>query len=191
MTAPQTPPKEAKQVRVWPRVLGMVLVLALSVLILLYQDTLREMAPYGYAGVFFITLVANASVILPLPGLVLPFALGAVLHPFWVAMAAAAGATLGELSGYVLGLSGQAFVEDYRIYRRLKTLMERYGPWVILATALLPLPLFDFVGILAGATRWPLWRFLFWVFLGKAIKMLVVTYFGGLLLPWLGVVSPY
>ncbi len=168
------------------RVLGILLVLALSLLVLFFQETLRSMAPYGYAGVFFVTLAANASVILPLPGLVLPFTMGAVLHPFWVAVAAAAGASLGELSGYLLGFSGQAFIEDYRIYQRLKQLMLRYGPWVVLITAILPLPLFDFVGILAGATRWPLPRFLFWVFLGKLLKMLAITYFGGWILPWMG-----
>lgn len=168
------------------RVLGIVFVIALSLGVLFAQETLRRWAPYGYLGVFFITLMANASVILPMPGLVLPFAMGAVLHPFWVAMAAAAGATLGELSGYLLGFSGQAFVEDYQLYQTLKALMVRYGPWVLFLTALLPLPLFDFVGILAGATRWPLHRFLFWVFLGKATKMLIITYFGGWILPWLG-----
>ncbi len=168
------------------RLLGIFVVLALSVGVLLAQEAIRRWAPYGYLGVFIITLMANASIILPMPGLVLPFTLGAVLHPFWVAMAAAAGATLGELSGYLLGFSGQAFVEDYHLYQTLKALMTRYGPWVLFLTALLPLPLFDFVGILAGATRWPLHRFLFWVFLGKAAKMLIITYFGGWILPWLG-----
>ncbi len=183
--ASSSSPQDARK-QVVLRVLGMLLVLALSFLVLWFQESLRRMAPYGYAGVFFLTLAANASVILPLPGLVLPFTMGAVLHPFWVAVAAAAGAALGELSGYILGFSGQAFVENYRIYQRLKALMRRYGPWAVLITAILPLPLFDFVGILAGATRWPLHRFLFWVFLGKLIKMLAITYFGGWLLPWMG-----
>ena len=170
----------------WKNVLGILVVVALSGAALLFRDGLRKWAAYGYFGLFLITLASNASVILPLPGLVLPFTLGAVLHPFWVAVVAALGAALGELSGYLLGLSGRAFIEDYRLYRRLKALMSRYGEGLLFVTAMLPLPIFDFVGIMAGMARIPLLRFLLWVFLGKLVKMLAVTYFGGWLLPWLG-----
>lgn len=173
----------------WRNVLGVLFVTAISVAVLVLQQDIRRLAPYGYLGVFLLTLASNASVILPLPSLVLPFAMGAVLSPFWVAVAAAAGATLGELSGYMLGLSGKAFVEDWRLYQRLKALMGRYGVWVVFLAAVVPVPVFDLVGILAGAARWPLPRFLFWVFFGKCLKMLMVTYFGDWILPWLGIAA--
>ncbi len=173
-----------RQRRAW-RVVALALVLALSVAIVVFQDWWVRFRAYGYLGLFLITFLSNATVIFPAPGLVLPFSMGAVLHPFWVAVVAAAGATAGELSGYLAGFSGQAFVEDYRAYRRVRDLMRRYGDGVIFALAVLPTPLFDLAGIVAGATRIPLQRFVLWTFAGKLLKMLAVTYAGDWFLAWL------
>jgi len=175
---------DVRRRRTW-RILALVLVLALSVAIVLFQDWWVRFRAYGYLGLFLITLLSNATVIFPAPGLVLPFSMGAVLHPFWVAVVAAAGATAGELSGYLAGFSGQAFVEDYRAYRRVRALMQRYGDGVIFVLAALPTPLFDLAGIVAGATRIPLRRFVLWTFAGKLVKMLAVTYAGDWFLAWL------
>ncbi len=183
--SPSVAPSGAeRRQRAW-RVAALVLVLALSVAIVIFQDWWVRFRAYGYLGLFLITLLSNATVIFPAPGLVLPFSLGAVLHPFWVAVVAAAGATAGELSGYLAGFSGQAFVEDYRAYRRVRALMRQYGDGVIFALAVLPTPLFDLAGIVAGATRIPLQRFVLWTFAGKLVKMLAVTYAGDWFVAWL------
>ncbi|NPA30403.1 MAG: VTT domain-containing protein [Chloroflexi bacterium] len=187
---PGTPSPPAAQVagerrrRTW-RILALALVLALSVAIILFQDWWVRFRTYGYLGLFLITMLSNATVIFPAPGLVLPFSMGAVLHPFWVALVAALGATVGELSGYLAGFSGQAFVEDYRAYHRVRALMQRYGDGVLFVLAALPTPLFDLAGIVAGATRIPLRRFVLWTFAGKLVKMLAVTYAGDWFLAWL------
>ncbi len=167
------------------RIVALGLVLALSVAIVAFQDQWARFRAYGYVGLFLITLLSNATVIFPAPGLVLPFSMGAVLHPFWVAVVAAAGATAGELSGYLAGFSGQALVEDHRAYRRVRRLMRRYGDLVLFVLAALPTPLFDLAGIVAGATRIPLRRFVAWTFAGKLLKMLAVTYAGDVFLAWL------
>ncbi len=170
--------------RAW-RLAGLALVVLLSIAIVVFRDHWQRFQAYGYVGLFLITLLANATVIFPAPGLVLPFSMGAVLHPFWVAVVAAAGATTGELSGYLAGLSGQAFIEDYRAYHHVRGLMRRYGDGVIFVLAFLPTPLFDLAGIVAGATRVPLRRFVLWTFAGKLLKMLAVTYAGDWLVGWL------
>ena len=58
-----------------------------------------------------LSILANGTVILPAPGVIFVFAMGAIFNPFWVAVAAGAGAALGELTGYLVGFSGQAVVE--------------------------------------------------------------------------------
>jgi len=114
--ASSSSPQDARK-QVVLRVLGILLVLALSFLVLWFQESLRRMAPYGYAGVFFLTLAANASVILPLPGLVLPFTMGAVLHH---PMAAA--------PFPVLGLPGQAHQNaGHHLLRGMATSMDGIG----------------------------------------------------------------
>ena len=54
---------------------------------------------FGYPGIFLVALLANATVLIPLPGLMVTTAMGAVFNPFWVAIAAGLGAGIGELSG--------------------------------------------------------------------------------------------
>ena len=188
MSAPSSPSSaqqtQKRRRRAW-RLAALLFVLVLSVVIVLFRDWWVRFQAYGYVGLFVITFLTNATVIFPAPGLVLPFSMGAVLHPFWVAVVAAAGATAGELSGYLAGFSGQAFVEDYRAYRRVGDLMRRYGDGVIFLLAALPTPLFDLAGIVAGATRIPLRRFVLWTFAGKLVKMLAVTYAGDWFLAWL------
>ncbi len=88
---------------VWARPLILILLIGLTVLILWMGGQIQQLGRYGYPGIFLLNLLANATVILPLPGVVVTSAFGAVLNPFWVSIAAGTGAALGELSGYFAG----------------------------------------------------------------------------------------
>ena len=52
-------------------------------------------------------VVANATLLLPAPGIAVVFAMGSVFNPFLVSLAAGTGAAVGEMSGYAAGFSGQ------------------------------------------------------------------------------------
>lgn len=165
------------------RVLAIVFVVGISILIFLYRDQAEQLAQYGYLGIFFLSILANATIILPAPGIAIVFAMGGVFNPIGVALAAAAGAAIGELSGYLAGFGGQAVIKDMSSYNRIYTWMHAHRSLSFLAIFLLaaiPNPLFDFAGIAAGALRIPIWQFLFWAFLGKTLKMLLFAYAGSI-----------
>jgi len=165
--------------RQWlPHAAGLLLVAGISAVIYTQRDTIAHLQAYGYPGLFLFSLLTNASVIIPVPGLVLPYMLGAVFNPWGVALAAGSGAALGELTGYLAGWSGKFVIEDTRRYAQIREWMARYGGLVIFVLAYLPLPLMDLAGIAAGATRMPIARFLFWCLLGKILKMLTVAALG-------------
>jgi hypothetical protein len=90
----------------------MLLVIALTVVLVIYRDQIQALQAYGYPGIFLFSILANATILIPIPGVVFTSAMGAVFNPFWVSVAAGAGAALGELSGYLAGFSGQAVVEN-------------------------------------------------------------------------------
>jgi hypothetical protein len=46
-------------------------------------------------------------------------------------------------------------------------------------------PLFDIAGATAGVLRMPVGIFLFWTWIGKTLKMLVIAYAGSASLDWL------
>jgi membrane protein YqaA with SNARE-associated domain len=49
--------------------------------------------------------------------------------------------------------------------------------------ALLPLPLFDVAGTVAGVCKMPIAKFITACFLGKTLKMLTVAFIGQLVIP--------
>lgn len=168
------------------RIVSLVFVIAISIYVYSIRDNARELAMYGYPGIFLFSVLANATLLLPAPGIALVFAMGAVFDPFGVSLAAASGATVGELSGYLAGFSGQVVVERVDMYDRLTRWMEIHrgrSYLTVLVLAFLPNPFFDIAGFVAGALRIPILGFLISVFVGKMGKMLILAYAGAGVLP--------
>jgi membrane protein YqaA with SNARE-associated domain len=166
------------------RVLALVFVIGLMVLLFLFRDQVRHLEKYGYLGIFLISIVANATVLIPLPGVFFTSTMGAIFNPFWVAIAAGSGSALGELSGYLLGFSGQTVVARTMWHERIESWMGKYGDITILLLAFIPNPLFDMAGMTAGALKMPIYRFLFWTLIGKTLKMMMFAYGGATISGW-------
>jgi len=149
-----------------------------TIILVLNRDQIQYFARLGYLGVFLISILANATIILPLPGVVFTSAMGMVYDPLLVAIAAGCGAALGELTGYLAGYSGQFVVSRQDWYDRVVDWMSRYGNLTVLVIAFIPNPLFDLAGIAAGVLQMPILRFLLWCAIGKILKMMVFS-FGG------------
>lgn len=156
----------------------MLAVIAISVYIYSIRDQAEELAAYGYLGIFLVSFMAYATVLLPAPGIWIVFTMGAVFPPIGVALAAGAGAALGEISGYLAGFSGQAVVERAQVYNRLTVWMSKNGPLTVFFLAVIPNPFFDLAGVAAGALKMRLPLFLFWVWIGETTKMLFFAYAG-------------
>jgi len=137
---------------------------------LYFRDRLQELEEYGYGAVFLVSLVGDATVVLPLPGLAFIFTMGGVFNPWGVGIVGGVGQALGELTGYMAGYSGQTWVDENPIYNRLTRWMQRYGSLTIFILAVIPNPIADLGGMAAGALRFPLWKFLTSCVAGKVIK---------------------
>ena len=145
-----------------------------------FRHELRQMGDLGYLGVFIINLLSSATLFVPAPGFIAVAALGGVLNPWLVGIAAGAGASLGETTGYLAGIGGKAVLEDRPIYQRLHRWIERYGPFAIFVMAALPNPLFDIGGLIAGMMGMPIWQFVLATFLGKSVRFIVIAIGGSL-----------
>lgn len=167
------------------RVLTLLAVIAITAYIYSIRGQAERLAAYGYPGIFLLSILANATLILPAPFIAVTFALGAVFNPLGVALAAGTGAAIGELTGYMAGFSGQALAERTPVYARLESWTRRYGGWTILLLAFIPNPLFDIAGAVAGALRMPLAKFLLSAWVGKTLKMLAFAYAGAASVDWL------
>lgn len=167
------------------RVVAVLAVIGITVYIYSIRDRVEEFTQYGYFGIFLIMLLANATVILPAPGVAVVFAMGSVFNPLGVAFAAGLGGTIGEMTGYLAGFSGQAVVENTQIYNRILPWIQKHGAWVILVLSAIPNPFFDIAGIAAGVAKIPLWKFLLACWVGQTIKMALFAYAGYYSIDWI------
>jgi membrane protein YqaA with SNARE-associated domain len=160
------------------RFLVIVFVLGISLAIFAFRDRFAELAAIGYPGIFLVSLLGNATIILPAPSLALVFAMGSALPPLLVGLAAGIGEALGELTGYAAGFGGRAVIEDQKTYKHLVDWMEVRGGITVFVLSVVPNPFFDLAGIAAGTLRYPLTRFLLFCWLGKTIKTIAVASLG-------------
>jgi uncharacterized membrane protein YdjX (TVP38/TMEM64 family) len=165
-------------------ILAVLFAVGVTVLIFVFWEHLRNLDRLAYLGAFLAMLVGNATVILPVPGLVFVFALGGTLNPLLVGLVAGPGAALGEMTGYLAGYGGSALLDDFKLYRRIERWMGRYGPVVVTLMAAIPNPVFDMAGIVAGALRVKWWQFLIAAWIGKTIQGIAVAYAGALSIGW-------
>jgi len=159
-----------------------VFILALSVAIFFLARSrldLEEFLVYGYLGIFLISL-SCVTILFPLPWEAVVIAAGATMNPLLVGLVATVGATIGELSSYLVGYLGKRIIIDKysEKYAGAESWMNRYGSFAIFLFALLPILLFDLIGIVAGASRFPLWKFILACFAGRLIRCLIEAYLG-------------
>jgi len=167
------------------RILALAAVIGITIYIYSIREHVDEFATYGYQGIFLVMLMANATVIIPAPGVAVVFAMGNVFNPILVALAAGTGGAIGELSGYLAGFSGQAIVENTQTYNRVYPWVQKYGVWAILVLSAIPNPFFDLAGIAAGVAKIPVWKFLLFCWVGQLIKMAMFAYAGAYSIDWI------
>ena len=164
------------------RILALIIVISFSVFIFSIRDQAKELAYYGYPGIFLLAFLSYATVLLPAPGVAVVFTMGGVFNPLIVALVAGAGAALGEMSGYLAGFSGQAVTERAPVYERLASWMKRKGGLTILLLSAIPNPFFDIAGVTAGILKMPVPKFLLWVWIGETLKMMFFAFAGATLI---------
>ncbi len=180
--------------------LALLVVIVISVCLFFYgrnPELIAELKKYHYLGSFLISLIGNASVLLP--GIVLPILTGIstvvyqsdgqLLGPVLVGLAGGAGAAIGEMVGYMAGYSGRGIVENVKLYERLAGWVRQWGTVAIFLFTLVPL-FFDLVGLAAGVLRFPLWKFVLVCGLGRSILYMAFAVLAALgwraALPYLG-----
>jgi membrane protein YqaA with SNARE-associated domain len=156
------------------------------------EPHLGALQKFGYLGVFAAALVTNAFLFVPVPiGLSLAMVVAAQNDSVSVAVVYAAGAAIGESVSYFLGAAGKKMIKVSLHSQRAESWFRRGGKgrfWkrngAMTLLALTPFPPFDFIGILAGALRYPFWEFLTFCFIGRVVKYIIVLSILSGYVPW-------
>ena len=174
----ETVKKRLQSRELYLSLLSVLFVLAITVAIYIFRDTIAEFENYGYAGVFLANIISCATIIVPVPGWFLTFAMGGILDSLLIGIISGLGATVGEMTGYLLGYAGRIGIENARAYDKMVDWMTSRGAVTIFLFALIPNPMADVAGIAAGALRYSLWKYIFFGSAGRVIKYVVIAFAG-------------
>ena len=163
----------------WRSLLLLLGTLLLTIALLLVPgDLVARLGAYGYLGVFLLTLLASASIVLPSPALGVAALAGKTLNPWIVGLLGGVAAGLGEITGYMAGRGGSPLVARSRLYPRVARWVQRWGVLTIFVLAFIPGPVLDLAGIAAGTMRMPFRRFLIACLVGKVLRFVAVAWAG-------------
>jgi membrane protein YqaA with SNARE-associated domain len=141
----------------------------------------------GYPALIIAGVVSGLTFFLPIPVLPLVFAVSGVADPVMAAAVAASSMTAGMMGTYLIGRHRASlprkFLQDGNGFaavwaRRAERWLE--GPTIISSflLALVPNPIYDFAGVIAGSVKVPCLKFLFGTFAGKVAQTAVVAALG-------------
>lgn len=152
--------------------------LLISALIILNRHIFSELKGYGLLGIFLISIIGNSTVVVPAPVFLTALVGGGLFNPLIVGVISALGAAIGELTSYMAGFGGEAFIKDDAKYKKIKSWLTTNGFLTIFILAAIPNPLFDIAGLCAGVMKYPVKKFWIATLLGKIIKFTLIALIG-------------
>ncbi|MFA5049599.1 MAG: VTT domain-containing protein [Candidatus Micrarchaeia archaeon] len=160
-------------------VLQILFAILITIIVLLYGSRVEDYAAFGYFGVFIISLISSATIIIPAPGWIAVLELGKYLDPILLGIFAGIGSAIGELTGYFAG-SGIVGIlgKDKKIINEHKEIIRKYDISAIFFLSFIPNPAFDFAGIAAGAIKMDVKKFLIACAIGKSLRFFLIAYLG-------------
>lgn len=165
-------------------ILAVIVIVGLTVYAYSMREQIIALRRYGYIGIWLIEFIANASVLVPIPGSLVTAAMIPLLHSPLLAIISSNAAAVGELTAYMAGLGGSTVVENQQWYDKVKGWIAKFGGVTIMILAAVPNPLFDTAGLVAGAARMNMLQFFLWCWLGKLINRTILVFGGAALFEW-------
>ena len=162
-----------------------VLLLAITATLLPYLD---DIGPWGYLAAFVVTGLSSATVVMPSPGFAAVLLMAKDLNWLLLGISAGIGGSLGEMTAYYIGTQGTETLEGHKSYEWFQRGMKRMGGPIILVSALVPLLPVDAAGLIAGAVRYPVVKFLIYLAIGKVVMTATLMYLSAKAFQW---AAPY
>jgi membrane protein YqaA with SNARE-associated domain len=133
----------------------------------------EEFGDFGiYLGIFLISIFGNITIIFPVPYVVALIVVSAIIpgvNPIFIGIMGALGASIGEISAWLIGRGGQEAIGHSNNIERMKSYVEKgWAPILIFIFAATPLPDDAFL-IVLGIAGYGILKALFFCFLGKFV----------------------
>ena len=160
--------------------LAFILSILLIVFAFVFRDRLLHLESLGLVGIFLLNFFSTVTLFLPNFSAATVVAGGTLYNPIFVAIVATLGGALGDASSYVLGRTGKEILlkNEGKIFKRISSIFHRHGLIVVFVLALIPNPIFDAIGILAGGLRYSFKKYFLAMLAGRIVRNLLLAYLG-------------
>ncbi len=160
-------------------------ILSLAIFVLVFwlmiwhREVFLRFSSLGYLGLLISNFFASATIFLPVPTLATSFLSGEILNPVLVGLSAGVGSSLGDFVAFLLGF-GTRRVVNKMVQKevwlgRVEFWLRKNSFLAVFFLALIPNPLFDGVGILAGAANVKPKDFFLATLLGRVLRNLLLA----------------
>ena len=166
------------------------LTFVLAIMVVLYWKNFQEFAGVSYMGMFFISIIGGATVIIPVPSLVVQFTMGAVLNPALVGAVAGLGTGIGGTLVFLFGRGGHRLFANtgfsgstsnrliVRWTARIMTWARHRGSLAVFFMSAVLNPIFFPMAVAIGTSRFKLWKFFLMCWAGNTVKSMIIAYLG-------------
>ncbi len=151
-------------------ILGLIVVCVVIFSAFFYKQQIEKYAMGGYLGVLISCFASTATVLLPAPGILVVIQYAQLLNPVLVVVLGGIGTASGELIGYILGRAGKN-ITNFNTDNKILRFFEKHPYVAVFIFSVLPLPLFDIIGIVSGMTKVNVCKFWLVCLMGKIVKM--------------------
>ena len=163
---------------------------------LVYNWLLDVSLLLGYLGGFIISLIGNATILVPFPYIGVAFILGGlreevtmtfVFDPWIIGLVSGLGAMIGEMTGYFIGYAGGKLIDEGQTssFKEYVDLHPRATPFVVWFLAATPIP-DDVLVVPLGAARYSWWKVAVAQLLGKTMFLMGIAWSGRIGLDFVG-----
>lgn len=142
----------------WISVLSLIVILGIICCAYFFQQELETYIGWGLVGLFIGCFLANATVLLPAPSILLVCQFALMYNPIIAALVGGIAAASGEMIGYLAGRTGRRVIESERNGKIIST-FQKHPYMLVFLFSVLPLPLFDVIGVISGASHLKWYKF--------------------------------
>ena len=148
----------------------------------------------GYPGAFLISVIGNATILIPFPYVGVAFILGGiregivfVFDPWLIGIVSGIGAMIGEMTGYFIGYGGGTLIDNEQTsaFKKYVDAHPRATPLVVWFLAASPIP-DDVLVVPLGAARYSWWKVALAQILGKTMFLMSIAWSGRIGLDFVG-----
>ena len=160
----------------------LILSFVLSIGVFVLRDNFKEATNLGLLGIFLINLASTSTFFVSGPAFLTVIAGGSIYPPLLVALVASLGAAAGDMVSYFLGYSGRSLTE-HKLKKKLwfvvlEDLFKAYGTIIVFVFAIIPNPVFDAIGLVAGVFGFKPLKFFALMLFGRFARFVILALIG-------------